>query len=47
MLTAKGETPQKIKGFELGADDYLVKPYPDRTETLPAGSADPESDPGM
>ncbi|MFC4810369.1 response regulator transcription factor [Paenibacillus sp. GCM10023250] len=27
MLTAKGETSQKIKGFELGADDYLVKPF--------------------
>jgi len=27
MLTAMGETPQKIKGFELGTDDYLVKPF--------------------
>jgi len=27
MLTAKGETSQKVKGFELGADDYLVKPF--------------------
>lgn len=27
MLTAKGETPQKVKGFGLGADDYLVKPF--------------------
>jgi two-component system, OmpR family, response regulator len=27
MLTAVGETPSKIKGFELGADDYLVKPF--------------------
>jgi two-component system, OmpR family, response regulator len=27
MLTAKGETTQKIKGFQLGADDYLVKPF--------------------
>ncbi|TGA98199.1 response regulator transcription factor [Sporolactobacillus shoreae] len=27
MLTAKGETMQKVKGFELGADDYLVKPF--------------------
>ena len=27
MLTAKGETTQKLKGFELGADDYLVKPF--------------------
>ncbi|NHN32728.1 response regulator transcription factor [Paenibacillus agricola] len=27
MLTAKGETVNKVKGFELGTDDYLVKPF--------------------
>ncbi|TNJ66844.1 response regulator transcription factor [Paenibacillus hemerocallicola] len=27
MLTAKGDTSQKVKGFELGTDDYLVKPF--------------------
>jgi two-component system OmpR family response regulator len=27
MLTAKGETAQKVKGLNLGADDYLVKPF--------------------
>lgn len=27
MLTAKGETAHKVKGFELGTDDYLVKPF--------------------
>ncbi|MCR8657671.1 response regulator transcription factor [Paenibacillus endoradicis] len=27
MVTAKGETSQKVKGFNLGADDYLVKPF--------------------
>ncbi|MCA1296272.1 response regulator transcription factor [Paenibacillus sp. alder61] len=27
MLTAKGETRQIVKGFDLGADDYLVKPF--------------------
>jgi two-component system, OmpR family, response regulator len=27
MLTAKGETSQKLKGFELGTDDYMVKPF--------------------
>ncbi len=27
MLTAKGATMQKVHGFELGADDYLVKPF--------------------
>ncbi len=27
MLTAKGETFDKITGLELGADDYVVKPF--------------------
>ena len=27
MLTAKGDISQKVKGFELGADDYLTKPF--------------------
>jgi DNA-binding response OmpR family regulator len=27
IVTAKHETNQKVKGFELGADDYLVKPF--------------------
>ena len=27
MLTALGETSQKLKGFQLGTDDYLVKPF--------------------
>ncbi|MFT8889516.1 MAG: response regulator transcription factor [Ethanoligenens sp.] len=27
MLTAKGEISQKIKGFDLGCDDYLTKPF--------------------
>ncbi|WP_088073078.1 response regulator transcription factor [Gottfriedia luciferensis] len=27
MLTAKGETEQKVKGFKLGTDDYIVKPF--------------------
>ena len=27
MLTAKAELPAKVKGFELGADDYLTKPF--------------------
>jgi DNA-binding response OmpR family regulator len=27
MLTAKGEISQKIKGFDLGCDDYLIKPF--------------------
>ncbi|RCX15607.1 DNA-binding response OmpR family regulator [Fontibacillus phaseoli] len=27
MVTAKGETGQKVKAFNLGTDDYLVKPF--------------------
>ncbi|MGI6013257.1 MAG: response regulator transcription factor [Oscillospiraceae bacterium] len=27
MLTAKGETFDKITGLEMGADDYVVKPF--------------------
>ena len=27
MLTAKGETFDKVTGLELGADDYIVKPF--------------------
>ena len=27
MLTAKGEIESKVKGLEIGADDYLAKPF--------------------
>ncbi|MFC4778672.1 response regulator transcription factor [Paenibacillus sp. GCM10023252] len=27
MLTAQGEIAHKVRGFELGADDYMVKPF--------------------
>lgn len=27
MLTAKGETFDKVTGLEMGADDYIVKPF--------------------
>lgn len=27
FLTVKGETPEVVKGFQSGADDYLVKPF--------------------
>jgi len=27
MLTARGEEPDRIVGLELGADDYVVKPF--------------------
>ena len=30
MLTAKGETFDKVSGFELGADDYITKPFDTR-----------------
>lgn len=27
MVTAKSETADKVRGFQLGTDDYLVKPF--------------------
>src|SRR3712207_9097469 len=27
MLTARGEEAAQVRGLELGADDYLVKPF--------------------
>lgn len=27
MVTARGETMDKIKGFDVGADDYIAKPF--------------------
>ena len=30
MLTARGETTDKIIGLELGADDYIAKPFEPR-----------------
>ena len=27
LLTAKGEAKERIKGLEVGADDYLPKPF--------------------
>lgn len=34
MLTAKGEEIDKVVGFELGADDYVVKPFSPRELVL-------------
>lgn len=27
FLTARGEADDKVRGFDLGADDYIVKPF--------------------
>ena len=53
MLTAKGETFDKVLGLELGADDYVVKPFDTkeivarikavlRRSSRPAGTAEGE-----
>ncbi len=34
MLTAKGEEVDRVVGFELGADDYVVKPFSPRELVL-------------
>lgn len=34
MLTAKGEPEDRIKGFEIGADDYVTKPFSPRELVL-------------
>jgi len=34
MLTAKGEEANRVQGFELGADDYIVKPFSPREVVL-------------
>jgi len=34
MLTAKGDEIDRVVGFEVGADDYLVKPFSIRELTL-------------
>lgn len=33
MLTARGDTPSKVRGLDSGADDYLAKPF-DMAELL-------------
>ena len=30
MLTAKGEEDDRVRGLELGADDYITKPFSPR-----------------
>ncbi|AOA00017.1 DNA-binding response regulator [Carnobacterium divergens] len=34
MLTAKGEETNRVQGFEVGADDYIVKPFSPREVVL-------------
>ena len=34
MLTAKGEANDRFNGFELGADDYIIKPFLPKELTL-------------
>ncbi|MCT2537426.1 response regulator transcription factor [Aquibacillus koreensis] len=34
MLTAKGEEANRIQGFEVGTDDYIVKPFSPREVVL-------------
>ncbi|WP_087971568.1 response regulator transcription factor [Oceanobacillus rekensis] len=34
MLTAKGEEANRVQGFEVGADDYIVKPFSPREAVL-------------
>ena len=32
MMTAKSEEIDRVVGFEVGADDYVVKPFSVRTD---------------
>ena len=34
LLTAKGETSERVEGLEIGADDYLAKPFEPKELTL-------------
>jgi two-component system, OmpR family, alkaline phosphatase synthesis response regulator PhoP len=49
MLTARGDEADRVVGLELGADDYLVKPFSPREllarvrAVLRRSAADPES----
>lgn len=38
MLTARGEEYDKILGFEIGVDDYVVKPFSSREVMLRVGA---------
>jgi two-component system, OmpR family, response regulator RegX3 len=57
MITARGEEADRVAGLELGADDYLAKPFgvrelvariravTRRTGALPAGPTGPDASP--
>jgi DNA-binding response OmpR family regulator len=38
VLTARGEEPDRVLGLELGADDYIVKPFSPREVVARVGS---------
>ncbi len=37
MLTAKSEEPDKLRAFEIGADDYITKPFSIEKSTRNSG----------
>ena len=46
MLTARGEESERIAGLELGADDYVTKPFsPARADRARRGAAPPRPAP--
>src|SRR6187549_489320 len=51
MLTARGEEIDRVVGFELGADDYVVKPFSIRElmlrvqAVLRRGTVEPQEEP--
>ncbi len=53
MLTAKGEEIDRVVGFEIGADDYVVKPFSVRElvlrvqAVLRRGDAEPVTEPTL
>lgn len=46
MVTAKGEEVDRVVGFEVGADDYVVKPFSPRELMLRVGAILRRSHPG-